>query len=41
MNSQLTKGVAYKAQSVPCRKANDAETGPFAGLIGVNSYSLA
>jgi hypothetical protein len=36
MNSQLPRGVAQRAQPMPCRQANDAENGLFADLIGVD-----
>jgi hypothetical protein len=37
MNSQLPRGVAQRAQPMPCRQANDAEIGLFANLIGIVS----
>ena len=37
MNSLLARGVAKRAQPMPCRQANDAEIGLFADLIGVDS----
>jgi len=36
MNSQLPKGVAQRAQPMPCRQANDAEIGLLADLICVD-----
>ena len=37
MNRLLPRSVPKREQLMPCRQANDAEIGLFAGLIGVDS----
>jgi len=40
MNSQLPRGVAQRAQPMPCRQANDAEIAPSVRVPGPEKWQL-